>query len=135
MLPGTPASQLRKLNQPLENAPVQLVWAWVETVDAAKSANVASKLEKTNLQPARARDVTPARSDGKQSTRFAPHLGPHQSAVPTIKNWAAPARDVIRNLDSRLVNPDRHGHATFLRSGICCGKEKIAFRAVTEVCA
>ena len=51
---GTPASQLRGLNQPLENAPVQLVWACAETVDAAKSAIVASNLDETNLQPARA---------------------------------------------------------------------------------
>ena len=34
--PGTPASQLAGLNQPLENAPVQFVWAYVETVDAAE---------------------------------------------------------------------------------------------------
>ena len=56
---GTPAIQLPGLNQPLENAPVQLVWACVETVDAAKSAIVASNLDETNLQPAPAPDVAP----------------------------------------------------------------------------
>ena len=56
--PGTPrGSQLTGLNQPLETAPVQLVWACVETVDAAKSAIVASNPDERNLQAARARDV------------------------------------------------------------------------------
>ena len=74
---GTPAIQLRKLNQPLENAPVQLVWACVVTVDAAKSAIAASNLDETNLQPPRAGDVAPRWGpDGKKSMRFAPHFGP-----------------------------------------------------------
>ena len=58
---GTPASQLRKLNQPLENCPVQLVWACAETVDAAKSAIAASNLDQKNAQPASAPDVAPRR--------------------------------------------------------------------------
>ena len=59
--PGTPASQLRGLNQPLENAPVQLVWACVETVEVAKNAIVASNPDERNLQVARARDVVSRR--------------------------------------------------------------------------
>ena len=59
---GKPASQLPDKNQSEENRPVQLVvWACVETVDAAKSAIVASNLDETNLRPARARDVTSRR--------------------------------------------------------------------------
>jgi hypothetical protein len=56
---GTPASQLPGLNQPLETVPVQLVWACVETVDAMKSAIIASKLDEANLLQARAPDVVP----------------------------------------------------------------------------
>ena len=48
---GKPASQLPLKNQLEENCPVQLVWACVETVDAAKSAIAASNLDETNLQP------------------------------------------------------------------------------------
>jgi hypothetical protein len=54
--------QLRAVNQSDETAPVQLVWACVETVDAATSAIVASNLEQTNLQPARAGDIAPRRN-------------------------------------------------------------------------
>ena len=54
---GEPASQLPLRNQFEENVPVQLVWACVETVDAATSAIVARNLDETNLQPARAREV------------------------------------------------------------------------------
>ena len=66
---GTPAFQLPGLNQPLETAPVQLVWAYVATVNVATSAIVASNLDKTNLQPARAGDVTPLRGPLDESRR------------------------------------------------------------------
>jgi hypothetical protein len=66
---GKPASQLLLKNQLEENCPVQLVWARVETVDAATSAIVASNVDKTNLQPARARDVAPRRGPMDDSGR------------------------------------------------------------------
>src|SRR5258708_19896208 len=87
---GTPAFQLRELNQPLENAPVQLVWACVETVDAAKSAIAASNLDETNLPPARAGDVVPRRvpmDDSRCGSH--PISAPNQSAMPIIHNSAA----------------------------------------------
>ena len=43
---GKLAVQLPDRNQLEVNVPVQSVWAWVETVDAAKSAMVASDLDK-----------------------------------------------------------------------------------------
>jgi hypothetical protein len=54
---GIPPIQLTALNQSEETTPVQSLWACVETVDAAKSAIVASNVDKTNLQPARVREV------------------------------------------------------------------------------
>ena len=99
---GTPASQLPVKNQSEENCPVQLVWACVETVDAAKSAIVASNLDETNLQPARARDVAPRRGPVDDSRRGShPISAPNQSAMPIIKNWAATAPDVTRRGGAR----------------------------------
>ncbi len=74
---GTPASQLPGLNQPLETAPVQLVWAFVGTVDAAKSAIIASSLDETNLQPPHAGDVAPRRNPEDDSRR-----GSHPISAP-----------------------------------------------------
>jgi hypothetical protein len=103
---GTPAFQLRGLNQPLENAPVQLVWARVETVDVATSAIAASNVDETNLQP-RAGDVAPRRGP-MENGRCGSHpiSAPNQSAMPIIKNWAATAPDVtetrgVRNLGAQ----------------------------------
>jgi hypothetical protein len=57
---GKVESQLPDKNQLEVNCPVQLrVWACVETVDAAKSAIAGSNVDRTNLQPARARDIAP----------------------------------------------------------------------------
>jgi hypothetical protein len=47
---GKLASQLPLRNQLGENCPVQLVWAYVETVDVANSAIIASDLDTTDLQ-------------------------------------------------------------------------------------
>ena len=90
---GTPAFQLPAVNQSEETAPVQSVWACVETVDATKSAIAASNLDETNLQlgPCPWR-LAPACSYGRQSTRVAPHIGSNQSAMPIIKNRVATAR-------------------------------------------
>jgi hypothetical protein len=66
---GTPAFQLPAGNQSDETAPVQLVWAYVETVDAVKSAIAASNMDETILQPVRARDVVPRRSPMEDSRR------------------------------------------------------------------
>jgi hypothetical protein len=47
---GIPAFQLSPKNQSEKNPPVQpVVWACVETVDAATSAIAASNLAETNL--------------------------------------------------------------------------------------
>ena len=84
---GTPAVQLRELNQPLENAPVQLVWACVETVDAATSAIATSNVDGTNLQLTCARDVAPRRGLMENSRCGSrPISAPNQSAMPLIEN-------------------------------------------------
>jgi hypothetical protein len=74
---GKPEIQLPDKNQLGETAPVQLDWACVETVDAAKSAIVVSKVDKANLQPARAREARIAgrvwRTDAKLSRIPARH--------------------------------------------------------------
>ena len=84
---GTPATQLSALNQPLETAPVQLVWACVETVDAVKSAIVASNVDKTNLHPARARDVAPRRvpmdDSGRSSHPISASINPAMQKINT----------------------------------------------------
>jgi hypothetical protein len=64
---GTPAFQLPAVNQSEETVPVQLVWACVETVDAATSAIATSNLEETHLQPARARAVASPQSSTNDS--------------------------------------------------------------------
>jgi hypothetical protein len=66
---GTPALQLPAVNQSEETVPIQWVWACVAIVDAAKSAIVASNVDKTNLPPARARDVAPRRGPMDDSGR------------------------------------------------------------------
>jgi hypothetical protein len=58
---GIPPTQLPPKNQLEDNSPVQLDWACVETVDAAKSAIVVSNVDKTNSQPAHVPDVAPRR--------------------------------------------------------------------------
>jgi hypothetical protein len=79
---GTPALQFRGLNQPLENAPVQLVWACVDTGDAVKSAIAASNMDETNLQLARAGEVARRRGpmDDGRSRRISTS-SPTASAV------------------------------------------------------
>jgi hypothetical protein len=87
---GKPASQLPLKNQLEENCPVQLVWACVETVDAATSAIVASNADETNLQPARVRDIAARRApvdDHRHGSHRIP--APNQSAMPITKNRAA----------------------------------------------
>ena len=81
---GTPAFQLPAANQSEDTAPVQLVWACVETVDTATSAIAASNLEETNLQLACANEVAPRRGRMGDSRR-GPHAisNPNQSAMPT----------------------------------------------------
>src|SRR5579863_5801864 len=59
---GIPASQLGPRNQSDEDHPSQpVVWAYVETVDAAKNVIVVSNAAGTNLQPVRPREVAPRR--------------------------------------------------------------------------
>jgi len=85
---GKPALQLPLKNQLEENCPVQSVWARVEIVDAAKTAIVASNVDKTNLQPARASDVAPRRGlvdvSGRGSRRIS---ASNPSGKANDKNW------------------------------------------------
>src|ERR1700722_49525 len=80
---GKVESQLPLKNQSGVNRPVQfLVWACVETADAAKSAMVASNLDETNLPPARARDVARRRGPMENSRR-----GSYSIRPPTNRQW------------------------------------------------
>ena len=91
---GTPAFQLPAVNQSEETAPVQSVWAYVETVDVVKSAIVASNLEETNVQPARAsaaafrRESIDDRQRGSRPISRLPSMGNRQCQ--TIKKAGPP---------------------------------------------
>ena len=97
---GTPAFQLPAVNQSEETAPVQLVWARVETVDAAKTAIVASNMDKTNLQPARTRDVAPRRGPMDDSGR-----GLHPISASNQSGNAKPCRANIPAVFQSVAAP------------------------------
>jgi hypothetical protein len=83
---GTPAFQLPAANQSGDTAPVQLVWACVETVDAVNSTIAASNPDDTDLKPARVGDI--AQCQGRiENSRYGSRLipAPNQSAMPIIK--------------------------------------------------
>jgi len=97
---GTPAFQLSPINQSEETAPVQLVWACVDTVNAA-SAIAASNLDETNLQPARARGVVPRRGPIDDSRCGShPISAPNYSAMPIIKKGPPPPPDITETRES-----------------------------------
>ena len=129
---GTPAFQLRGLNQPLEFAPVQLVWACVETVDAAKSAIAASNPDETILPPARAGEVAPLRGPMDDSRcRSHPISAPNQSAMPIMKTGppqprTSPGREGVRNLETqtKLANLQDHNRYEGSRN---CGDGECGF--------
>ena len=88
---GKVESQLPLKNQLEVNVPVQLVWACVETVDAAKSATIASNLDETTL--ARRRVPVTSRPHAVLWTTVDAVRIPFQALTNlTIKNWATTAR-------------------------------------------
>jgi hypothetical protein len=104
---GKPALQLPLKNQLEENCPVQSVWARVETVDAAKTAIVASNVDKTNLQPVRAGDVAPGRGPVDHGGRGSPRISAsnpsgkaNDKKMNPLQLRSSPRRGGVGNLDA-----------------------------------
>ena len=66
-LSGFQLPAANQLDDPAPASQFLRFWAYVETVDAVKSAIAASNLEETNLPPARARDAVSRRGRVERS--------------------------------------------------------------------
>jgi len=104
---GKPASQLPLKNQLEETAPVQLVWACIETVEAVKSAIPASNLGGTNLQPP-APDVARRRGPMDDSRRGSHLMSPQSlgASLPRRREQNLDPQTERANQESHNLPPD-----------------------------